>query len=96
MNQCRYKSTLDCTQRLLLPDKLENYVGENHQVRVPDAYVDTFDLGALGLKHTETGTIAGQYPCNPWAMLKFYLYGYQTFRYAATTSLKLKSEGTLR
>ena len=51
-------------------------MGENHQVRALDAYVDTLDLGSLGFKHTETGTVAGQPPYNPWAMLKLYLYGY--------------------
>ena len=35
------------------------------------------DLAALGFKHTETGTVAGQPPYNPWAPLKLYLYGYQ-------------------
>ena len=76
MNQRRYKPTLDRTQRLLLPERVEDYVGENHQVRALDAYVDTLDLTSLGFKHTETGTIAGQPPYNPWAMLKLYLYGY--------------------
>ena len=77
MNQRRYKPTLDREQRLLLPERVEDYVGENHQVRALDAYVDTLDLAALGFKHTETGTVAGQPPYNPWALLKLYLYGYQ-------------------
>lgn len=76
MNQRRYKPTLDRAQRLLLPERVEDYVGENHQVRALDAYVDTLDLGSLGFKHTQTGTVAGQPPYNPWAMLKLYLYGY--------------------
>ena len=65
MNQRRYKTTLDRTQRLLLPERVEDYVGENHQVRALDVYVDTLDLASLGFKHTETGTMAGQHPYNP-------------------------------
>ena len=74
MNQRRYKPTLDREQRLLLPERVEDYVGENHQIRALDAYVDTLDLAALGFKHTETGTVAGQPPYNPWALLKLYLF----------------------
>ncbi len=89
MNQRRYKPTLDRAQRLLLPKRVEDYVGENHQIRALDAYVDTLDLVALGFKHTETGTIAGQPPYNPWAMLKLYLYGYQ---HGIRSSRKLEAE----
>ena len=89
MNQRRYKPTLDRTQRLLLPERVEDYVGENHQVRALDAYVDTLDLASLGFKHTETGTVAGQPPYNPWAMLKLYLYGYQ---HGIRSSSKLEAE----
>ncbi len=89
MNQRRYKPKLDRAQRLLLPDRVEDYVGENHQVRALDAYVNTLDLAALGFKHTETGTIAGQPPYNPWALLKLYLYGYQ---HGIRSSRKLEAE----
>lgn len=89
MNQRRYKPTLERTQKLLLPERVEDYVGENHQVRALDAYVDTLDLESLGFKHTETGTVAGQPPYNPWAMLKLYLYGYQ---HGIRSSRKLEAE----
>ena len=89
MNQRRYKPTLDREQRLLLPERVEDYVGENHQIRALDAYVDTLDLAALGFKHTETGTVAGQPPYNPWALLKLYLYGYQ---HGIRSSRKLEAE----
>ena len=36
MNQRRYKPALDRTQRLLLPERVEDYVGENHQIRAVD------------------------------------------------------------
>ena len=89
MNQRRYKPTLDRTQTLLLPERVEDYVGENHQVRALDAYVDTLDLASLGFKHTESSTVAGQPPYNPWAMLKLYLYGYQ---HGVRSSRKLEAE----
>ena len=89
MNQRRYKPTLDREQRLLLPERVEDYVGENHQIRALNAYVDTLDLAALGFKHTETGTVAGQPPYNPWALLKLYLYGYQ---HGIRSSRKLEAE----
>lgn len=62
MNQRRYKPTLDRARALLLPERVEGYVGENHQVRALDAYVDTLDLASLGFEHTESGTIVGQPP----------------------------------
>ena len=89
MKQRRYKPTLERTQALLLPERVEDYVGENHQVRALDAYVDTLDLGALGFKRTETSTVAGQPPYNPWSMLKLYLYGYQ---HGIRSSRKLEAE----
>ena len=67
MNQRRYKPTLERTQGLLLPERVEDYVGENNQIRALDAYVDSLDLASLGFKHTETG-VAGQPPYNPWAI----------------------------
>ena len=88
MNQRRYKPTLDRAQRLLLPDRVEDYM-ENHQIRALDAYVDTLDLAVLGFKHAETGTTAGQPPYNPWAMLKLYLYGY---RHGIRSSRKLEAK----
>ncbi len=89
MNLCRYKPALDRGQILLLPDRVEDYVGENHRVRALDAYVDTLDPASMGFKHTEAGTTAGQSPYNPWAMLKLYLYGYQ---HGIRSSRKLEAE----
>ncbi len=70
MNRRRYKPALDRGQTLLLPERVEDYVGENHRVRALDAYVDTLDPASMGFMHTEAGTTAGQPPYNPWAMLK--------------------------
>ncbi len=45
-------------QQALLPASLEDYVGEDNQVRVVDVYIDELDLAALGLArrfYTATG-----------------------------------------
>lgn len=57
MNQRRYKPSFDRTQPLLLPRRVEDYVGENHKVRAPDA---TLDFGAFGFKHAKRGAVAAR------------------------------------
>ncbi len=47
MNRRRYKPALDRGQTLLLPERVEDYVGENHRVRALDAYVDTLDPASI-------------------------------------------------
>ena len=50
MNQRRYKPTLDREQRLLLPERVEDYVGEEkpadlrlwRQIRGIEAYLEGF------------------------------------------------------
>ncbi len=62
---------------MLLPNKIDDYIGENHPVRAIDAYVEGADMRALEFKHTEHGrTSAGQPPYNPVVLAKMYLYGY--------------------
>jgi transposase len=62
-------------QATLLPDTLDDYVGENHPVRVIDAFVDTLDMKALDFSKAETlGT--GRKPYHPGDLLKLYIYGY--------------------
>src|SRR5215831_9819755 len=59
--------------RLLLPDCLDDYVGENNLVRVVDVFVDELDLATLGF----AGPAAtGRPGYSPATMLKLYLYGY--------------------
>jgi hypothetical protein len=38
----------DRMQRTLLPDSLEDYVGEDNQVRVVDVFIDELDLFETG------------------------------------------------
>ena len=76
MNHRRYQPKESRGQQMLLPARIDEYVGENHPVRAIDAYADTLDLGELGFSHTEYGTQAGQPPYDPRVLVKIYLYGY--------------------
>ena len=59
--------------RLLLPDCLDDYVGEENLVQVLDVFVDELDLTTLGF----AGPAAtGRPGYSPATMLKLYLYGY--------------------
>src|SRR5215831_5182 len=63
----------DRRERLLLPDCLDDYVGEDNLARVVDVFVDELDLTMLGF----AGPAAtGRPGYSPATMLKLYLYGY--------------------
>ena len=62
-------------QATLLPDTLDDYVDEDHPIRVIDAFVDTLDMRALGFSKAET-QITGRKPYHPGDLLKLYVYGY--------------------
>ena len=58
-------------ERLLLPDCLDDYVGEDNLVRVVDVFIDELDLPTLGF----AGPAAtGRPGYSPATMLKLYLY----------------------
>jgi len=64
----RYQSTL-------LPERLDDYIGEDNPVRVVEAFVEELDLFTLGFERArpkETGRPA----YDPATMLKLYIYGY--------------------
>ena len=60
-------------QRLLLPDCIDDYVGQDSPVRVVDVFVDELDLAALGFEGAATTGRPGYHPAT---MLKLYVYGY--------------------
>lgn len=62
-------------QTLLLPPSIEDYIPEDHPVRVIDAFVDTLDLSEMGFHKAETAR-TGRRPYHPGDLLKLYLYGY--------------------
>ena len=69
----RFIEGCDRRQRLLLPDCIDDYVGEDSPVRVVDAFVDELDLAALGF---ESAAATGRPGYHPATMLKLYVYGY--------------------
>jgi transposase len=71
----RFIEGADRQQATLLPDTIEDYVGEENPVRVIDAFVEVLDLAALGFNGVmpeETGRPS----YHPATMLKIYVYGY--------------------
>ena len=66
---------LDRRQSFLLPESIQDYVGEDNPVRVIDVFVDRIDLSELGFgRAVPAGT--GRPGYHPATLLKLYLYGY--------------------
>jgi transposase len=71
----RFIEGADRTQATLLPETIDDYVGEDNPVRVVDAFIDALDLAALGFDGVvpeETGRPS----YHPATILKIYVYGY--------------------
>jgi len=62
-------------QTQLLPPSVEEYVDQDHPVRVIDAFVDSLDLGEMGFSKSQTAT-TGRRPYHPGDLLKLYIYAY--------------------
>ncbi len=63
------------SQRTLFPELLDDYISEENQIRVIDAFVDSLELSLLGfdgIVPKQTGRPA----YHPSIMLKLYVYGY--------------------
>ncbi len=71
----RFVDSVDRSQGLLLPDRLEDYVHEDNPVRVVDAFVEALDLIALGFDAASRAA-GGRPAYHPAAPLKIYIYGY--------------------
>lgn len=65
----------DRKQVALLPECVDDYIGQDNTVRVVDAFVDELDFPALGFKGV-TPAITGRPSYHPGVMLKIYIYGY--------------------
>ena len=63
------------TQVTLLPECLDDYVGEDTPVRVVDVFVDQLDLLALGFEGADPAA-TGRPAYHPSVLLKIYIYGY--------------------
>jgi transposase len=70
----RFIEGLDRSQSSLLPECIDDYVGEHNPARAIEAFVDMLDLAALGFAIEPEAT--GRPGYHPEVMLKIYLYGY--------------------
>ena len=62
-------------QVTLLPEALDDYVGEDNPVRAVDAFVEELDLAGLGFGRAEPAE-TGRPAYHPADLLKIYIYGY--------------------
>ena len=65
----------DRSQVTLLPECLDDFIGEDNPVRAVDVFVDSLDLerlGFVGVQPLDTGRPS----YHPGTMLKLYIYGY--------------------
>ena len=63
------------SQRLLLPEAVDDYVGADNPVRFIDAFVDGLDLEKAGFARV-TAKATGRPGYHPGDLLKLYIYGY--------------------
>jgi len=83
-----YKEKASRDQIMLLPDSIDEYVGEDNPVRVIDAFVDSLNMKALNFtKSTPADTGCPAY--DPSDLLKLYIYGYYN---RIRSGRKLKTE----
>jgi len=71
----RFIEGQDRSQVTLLPECLDDYIGEDNPVRVVDAFIDELDLEALGFEGA-TAAATGRPSYHPSVLLKVYVYGY--------------------
>ena len=62
-------------QVTLLPECLDDYIGEDNPVRVVDMFVDELDLAELGFGGVAPAA-TGRPSYHPSVLLKIYIYGY--------------------
>jgi len=62
-------------QATLFPERLEDWIGEDHSVRVIDAFVDALDLAAVGFGRVSAAA-TGRPGYHPAVLLKLFIYGY--------------------
>lgn len=66
---------VDRSQTLLLPEAVDDYVGDSNPVRFIDAFVDELDLKQAGFVRVEAKA-TGRPGYHPGDLLKLYIYGY--------------------
>ncbi|SAL06635.1 transposase IS4 family protein [Caballeronia calidae] len=65
----------DRKQVSLLPECVDDYIGQDNPVRIVDVFVDELDLEELGFGSATPAT-TGRPSYHPSVMLKIYIYGY--------------------
>src|SRR5271157_3793568 len=65
----------DRSQSTLVPEHLDDYIGEDNPVRVIDVFVDELDLPGLGFDGAKPEA-TGRPSYHPASLLKIYIYGY--------------------
>jgi len=71
----RFVEGEDRNQVTLLPECLEDYIGEDNPVRVIDVFIDELDLTGLGFEGVAPAD-TGRPAYHPAVLLKLYVYGY--------------------
>src|SRR6187399_732625 len=71
----RFVEGQDRQQVTLLPECLDDFIGEDNPVRVVDAFVAELDLGELGFDGVRPAD-TGRPSYHPAVLLKIYVYGY--------------------
>jgi hypothetical protein len=62
-------------QTTLFPERLDDWIGEDHLARVVDLFVDQLDLGTLGFQRYAAAR-TGRPGYHPAVLLKLFIYGY--------------------
>lgn len=70
-----YIEGVDREQVTLFPERLEDWIGEDHAVRVIDGFVDALDLLKAGFERTAPAN-TGRPGYHPSVLLKLFIYGY--------------------
>ncbi len=62
-------------QTTLFPERLDDWIGEDHLARVVDLFVNQLDLGTLGFQRYAAAR-TGRPSYHPSVLLKLFIYGY--------------------
>src|SRR5262245_54143191 len=71
----RFVAGADRGQSTLLPECLDDFIGESNPVRVIDMFVDALDLAEMGFDGVDPAA-TGRRAYHPSVLLKLYIYGY--------------------
>ena len=61
---------------MFFPPSIDEYVGEDNQVRAIEDYVELLDMRELGFTKSALNSSDGQPAYHPRLLLKIYIYGY--------------------